>query len=1006
MRPKSLFVFGLVIANCSILTAATPQWIWTAHRNNDPSKTLIHFEREWLVPADIKSARVTAVGNHCRFVVGVNRLDYFAGVKYLRGTFAEPFRWDFLEFIQPGKSNRISMTCLPTGGPSAVMLKVEWQTADGTKGEFVTDRNWRCEVLNDLPRWTKLHVANPDQVTQLVKVYGSVARFPWGSLSEDKLAISPVHDYSQWKRAISQGTGTDPATFEVPNGFEVRTIRSAQEGEGSWVCMTFDPRGRIIVAQEKSGLLRLSHFNDPAQDVKVERINDSLKECRGLAFVGNDLYAMANNDKALFLLRDTNSDDQFDSIEKITAFDGGVGHGRNQITLGPDGRLYAIFGDSVDEPESFAKLPPGLARPNDIERTQSGFVARMNLKTREWTVVVRGLRNPYGIAFNKNGDMFTYDADAEYDMGAPWYRPTRVLHLIPGGDYGWRRVTKRWPPYYPDRPDMPQPTLDIGKGSPTGVAFGTSVNFPHPYSSALFVLDWSYGRIIAVHLEPHGSSYEADAEVFLRGQPLNVTDVEFGPDGAMYFTTGGRGTQSGLYRVEYTAPRTAPPKPTLQQVARREYAATSRAARQRMEAHFRPGRTPDAINQAIETAGPFLGSDDPWLRHTARTVFEYQPESSWRRFSFNEAETLALFMAQFRVGSQQFLAKSPQQVKRMLEVHEDPHTETEEVEALYLLKRSVAESAEKQPPTDMWRIRESNATWKLFGEIFATHEDFVGLGIDRLLVAEDDADRLHWLLLLSDKKASWKALVEYDRLTFNSRLRDFARELNRIDDFVGGEGLPTFRRLIRDSAVSSIPATEQEAFKKLLEGGKGEPWLAEIDNTPRRPIREWLVTDFQQQPLVDPKLGKRDPKADRQQRLRGRKVFFDAKCVVCHRVIHTGGFSGPNLTSLAHRFTPRNMLESILEPSRVVSEKYRNSLFVLKNGRTHVGRLQPGDYRSDEVRLIPNLLEPNKTETFKKVDVEEHRFTKISPMPKGLLDGFTRSEIVDLLAYLMNPIQP
>ena len=48
-------------------------------------------------------------------------------------------------------------------------------------------------------------------------------------------------------------------------------------------------------------------------------------------------------------------------------------------------------------------------------------------------------------------------------MGSPWYRPTRVVHLAPGADFGWRGVTGKWPPYYPDHPDNAVPNLDIGE---------------------------------------------------------------------------------------------------------------------------------------------------------------------------------------------------------------------------------------------------------------------------------------------------------------------------------------------------------------------------------------------------------------------------------------------------------------------------------------------------------------------------------------------------------------
>src|SRR5439155_2293261 len=98
-------------------------------------------------------------------------------------------------------------------------------------------------------------------------------------------------------------------------------------------------------------------------------------------------------------------------------------------------------------------------------------------------------------------------------------------------------------------------------GSPTGVKFGTNSKFPQRYKNALYAMDWSYGRILAVHLTPKGATYGGTFENFVAPQssqkpgpktPLNVTDLEFGQDGAMYFTTGGRGTQSGLYRVSFT----------------------------------------------------------------------------------------------------------------------------------------------------------------------------------------------------------------------------------------------------------------------------------------------------------------------------------------------------------------------------------------------------------------------------------------------------------------------
>ncbi|MEM8681177.1 MAG: HEAT repeat domain-containing protein, partial [Planctomycetota bacterium] len=77
------------------------------------------------------------------------------------------------------------------------------------------------------------------------------------------------------------------------------------------------------------------------------------------------------------------------------------------------------------------------------------------------------------------------------------------------------------------------------------------------YRDVLFSCDWSQGQILAFRLEPKGASYRASREVFLEGRPMNVTDIDVGPDGWLYFCTGGRGTQGNLYRIIRTENRDA-----------------------------------------------------------------------------------------------------------------------------------------------------------------------------------------------------------------------------------------------------------------------------------------------------------------------------------------------------------------------------------------------------------------------------------------------------------------
>ena len=152
-----------------------------------------------------------------------------------------------------------------------------------------------------------------------------------------------------------------------------------------------------------------------------------------------------------------------------------------------------------------------------------------------------GVRNAYDLAFNEHGELFTYDSDMESDLGMAWYRPTQVMHVVAGSEFGWRSGWSKWPDYYADV--MP-PLVETGRGSPTGVVAYNHFMFPTKYHNALFVGDWSEGRILAVKLERDGAGYKANTEVFLQGEPLNVTDLAVGPDGNLYFSTGGRSTVS------------------------------------------------------------------------------------------------------------------------------------------------------------------------------------------------------------------------------------------------------------------------------------------------------------------------------------------------------------------------------------------------------------------------------------------------------------------------------
>jgi putative heme-binding domain-containing protein len=129
----------------------------------------------------------------------------------------------------------------------------------------------------------------------------------------------------------------------------------------------------------------------------------------------------------------------------------------------------------------------------------------------------------------------------------------------------------------------------------------------------------------------------------------------------------------------------------------------------------------------------------------------------------------------------------------------------------------------------------------------------------------------------------------------------------------------------------------------------------------------------------------------------GRLAFASAQCLLCHRMGNAGGVVGPDLTAVASRFNRNDLLTSILDPSKVIDEKYRNTIFTLKDGTSATGTIEREDDRSVVVRLSP--LSP-ATATLRAGDIAKREPSPVSAMPPGLLNTLTESQILDLLAYL------
>jgi putative heme-binding domain-containing protein len=141
---------------------------------------------------------------------------------------------------------------------------------------------------------------------------------------------------------------------------------------------------------------------------------------------------------------------------------------------------------------------------------------------------------------------------------------------------------------------------------------------------------------------------------------------------------------------------------------------------------------------------------------------------------------------------------------------------------------------------------------------------------------------------------------------------------------------------------------------------------------------------------------------------RGRAAYDAAQCAACHKMADTpaAGGVGPDLTAIAARFQRRDILESIIEPSKVISEQFASTIVRTRDGDAVEGHI--AEETENNLVLQTNPLKPDKV-TLKKADITARALSKLSPMPEGLVNTLEKDEILDLIAFLEsggNPDHP
>ncbi len=784
-----------------------------------------------------------------------------------------------------------------------------------------------------------------------------------------------------------------PAAVTTAPGFVVEQIYAVpRESQGSWIALAPDGAGGLFASDQYGPLYRLTLPAAPGRPATATPVPLAIGGVHGLTWVGRDLYAVAAQKSVyptgLYRLRSTRGDGEMDRVELLQALEGDGEHGPHAVMPAPDGRsLFVLAGNATKLPDLtrprvpplwreealFTPLPAVIGSENN-GRLGGSWICRTDLDGRRWELVAGGLRNAYALAVDPHGEVFTFDSDTEFEINLPWYRPTRVLHAVSGADFGWRRGLYKVPEAAPD--GWPA-VLPLGLGSPTAVLFPREARIPAKLRHALWVADWTYGRIIALHLTANGATFAAEPEEIVRGVPLPVTAVCVNPaDGALYFATGGRRTQSAIYRLSWTG---AVPPAAANPVA----VAPVVAERTALEEFH--GRI-DA--RAVARAWPALGHTDATVRRAARTALESQPVAEWAPRALTEQSprrALAALLALARVDAKTHQAALLAALERHFGSGVDPSLRDE---ALRVLTLTLIRGGKIAPAS-----RERWAT--LVGPLFPAANP------------ARNADILEILLYLHGNDALARGFAAFDAAITREAQLDLARVLrNRLTEWSpaqrsrylvwlhqtgswrGGAAFGAFLKELRNEAIAAaLPADRPTLEKSLTASIKTAPVAAlPVD---RGIVHTWTVAELTA--LVEKSSAPRDPE-------HGRRVFGMVGCFTCHTCRGEGGALGPDLTAAGTRMGTRDLLEAIIDPSREISDQYGTSLLRLRDGRQLSGRII--NYTEQGLALAENLLDPAKVVRLKDSEIVSIEPSKISLMPPGLLNVLTADEVADLLAFI------
>ena len=415
-----------------------------------------------------------------------------------------------------GGRHVLAAKCKNEGGPAGLLVRLTMKTRAGDPITIVSDDSWKSSGAAEQSGWSG--PGFDDQGWSKAVALANLGGGAWASVNEAALAA-----------AEQEGEPQAPAAegFKVAKGFKVELLYSVPKDEqGSWVNMCVDPKGRLIVSDQYGELYRVTPpapGGDPAT-TKVEPIDVAIGEAQGLLWAFDSLYVVVNRGEkyqsGLYRVTRHRTATTTSTRSSCSALlDGGGEHGPHAVIL--VARRQVALRRLRQRHEADRARPARACRGSGARTTccRACPTATASWRTCSPPAAASTSVDPDG----KNWELVSIGFRNQYD--ARLQPPRRPVHLRRRHGVGLQHAVVSADARLPGRSAAPSsagatarasgrrttptacpPTVNIGPGSPTGVGFGYGAKFPAKYQDALFICDWSYGKLYAVHLTPEASA--------------------------------------------------------------------------------------------------------------------------------------------------------------------------------------------------------------------------------------------------------------------------------------------------------------------------------------------------------------------------------------------------------------------------------------------------------------------------------------------------------------------